>query len=96
MGGNSRGQVYSINDTTKTATLNLNADLGLYVIAVGSAQRLSNGNFGFSAGNLLNGSGSHHEVVPNPLPGGTANYLTFVPTPFYRAIRMRDMYTYLD
>ncbi|MFN7936653.1 MAG: aryl-sulfate sulfotransferase [Bryobacteraceae bacterium] len=96
LGGNSRGQVYLINEATKTATLELNADLGVYAFALGSAQRLSNGNFAFSSGDVTNVTGFHHEVIPNPLPGGTLNYRNQVPNVWYRALRMRDMYTYLD
>lgn len=94
-GGNSRGQVYSLNEAARTATLELNADLGVYAAALGSAQRLSNGNFAFGSG-IFTPVGYHHEVVPNPLPGGTLNYRAQVANVWYRTLRMRDMYTFLD
>ncbi|MBS1825328.1 MAG: aryl-sulfate sulfotransferase [Acidobacteria bacterium] len=96
LGGNSRGQVYVLNEATKTATLELNADLGFYTAALGSAQRLANGNYAFGGGDFVNTLGKHIEVVPNPLPAGTLNYISQVGNIWYRALRMRDMYTYLD
>lgn len=49
-GGNSRGQVYLLNETAKVALLLVNADLGEYSPALGAAELLSNGNYSFSAG----------------------------------------------
>src|SRR5262249_9719772 len=46
----SRGQVWTIDETSRTATPVLNADLGNYSPALGSAQRLSNGNYMFMSG----------------------------------------------
>ena len=46
----SRGQVWTLDETNMTATPVLNADLGSYAGAVGSAQRLSNGNYHFNLG----------------------------------------------
>ena len=45
-----RGQLWRIDEKEKTATPVLNADLGVYSPFVGSAQRLSNGNFHFATG----------------------------------------------
>ena len=42
----SRGQELVLNEKTMQATLVVNADLGNYASAMGSAQRLPNGNFG--------------------------------------------------
>ena len=95
-GGVSRGQVYVINEAAKTATLELNAGLGIFSFAVGSAQRLSNGNYAFGTGDLMGNRSFLHEVVPNPLPAGTMNYQVQLPNAWYRGVRMRDLYTYLD
>ncbi len=40
---NSRGQVWRLDEDKRTATLELNADLGVYAQALGSAQALNNG-----------------------------------------------------
>jgi hypothetical protein len=58
----SRGQVWTLDETNMTATPVLNADLGTYAGAVGSAQRLSNGNYAFTLG--INGP----EPPPPPPP----------------------------
>jgi hypothetical protein len=46
----SRGQQYVLDEQAMRATLTLNADLGHYAPAVGSAQRLADGNFVFTDG----------------------------------------------
>ena len=46
----SRGQEYVLNEQTLTATLVVNADLGDYSSAVGSAQLLPNGNLVYTSG----------------------------------------------
>ncbi len=47
---NNRGQTWKIDEDARTATLVLNADLGVYAVAVGSAQPLSDGNYSFESG----------------------------------------------
>ncbi len=49
---NNRGQAWRIDEAARTATLILNADLGVYAIAVGSAQPLADGNYSFESGFL--------------------------------------------
>ena len=49
---NNRGQVWKLDEAAHTATLVMNADLGVYALAVGSAQGLSNGGYSFEAGFL--------------------------------------------
>jgi arylsulfate sulfotransferase len=46
----SRGQVWRLDETSMTATPVLNADLGDFSFRIGSAQRLSNGNYWFTSG----------------------------------------------
>ena len=48
--GHSRGQVLQIDETNRTVNFVLNADLGNYSPALGSAQLLSNGNYEFGSG----------------------------------------------
>ena len=47
---NNRGQVWKLDEEARTATLVHNADLGVYAVAVGSAQTLKNGGHSFEAG----------------------------------------------
>ena len=47
---NNRGQVWELDEQAMTAKLVLNADVGVYAQAVGSAQSLSNGGYSFESG----------------------------------------------
>jgi arylsulfate sulfotransferase len=93
----SRGQVWTLDETTMTATLVLNADLGNYSFRLGSAQRLSNGNYSFM-------SGSQGQVPPpsqfgqtiEVLPDGTPSYVLEFASPEYRAFRVRTLYEGTD
>jgi hypothetical protein len=49
-GGNSRGQGLIVNETSMTVDFAINADLQRYCAALGSAQRLINGNYVFDCG----------------------------------------------
>ena len=91
-GVNSRGQVYELDETTMTATLVMNADLGGYSRAVGSAQMLSNGNFHFNSGfqgTLPNLFTTNDEVLPD----GTLDYGLRIDRSVYRSFRVPDLYT---
>ncbi len=46
----SRGQVWTLDEVNRTATLAFDADLGNYSNQLGAAQRLSNGNYSFTSG----------------------------------------------
>ena len=92
---NSRGQVWTLDETTMTATPVLNADLGNYSFRLGSAQRLSNGNYSFMSGS--------QGPVPNDIaqtievrPDGTPSYVLQFATPEYRSFRMRTLYEGID
>ncbi|MEO5923598.1 MAG: aryl-sulfate sulfotransferase [Bryobacteraceae bacterium] len=91
-GGNSRGQVYEIDESARQATLVLNADLGVYAFAVGSAEKLTDGNYHFDAGYIRETAGvtaRAFEVTPD----GTITYDAGANTPLYRSFRLADMYT---
>jgi arylsulfate sulfotransferase len=47
---NNRGQVWELDEQAMTATLVVNADLGVFSPAVGSAQSLSSGGYSFESG----------------------------------------------
>jgi len=84
----SRGQVLQVNETNHTATLPLNADMGLYTFALGAAQMLPNGNYHFDVGFLSDGTSTNKEVDST----GKTVYELHVAAPEYRSFRMRDMY----
>lgn len=88
---NSRGQVWTLDETSMTATPVLNADLGNYSFRLGSAQRLSNGNYSFMSGS--------QGLVPRDiaqtievLPDGSPSYVLRFASPEYRSYRMRTLY----
>jgi hypothetical protein len=92
---NSRGQVWTLDETTMTATPVLNADLGNYSFRLGSAQRLSNGNYSFLSGS--------QGPVPNDIaqsieirPDGTKSYVLRLAGPEYRSFRVRTLYEGTD
>jgi arylsulfate sulfotransferase len=99
-GFNSRGQVYLLNEKTQKATLITSADLGVYASFLGSAQKLSNGNYHFLSGGIAGDQ-------PSPVPGFPAglsestevgaggNLVYTLQAPFhttYRSFRMKSMY----
>jgi hypothetical protein len=86
---NSRGQVYDLDEVNRTATLRLNADLGGYSFALGSAQLLADGNYHFNSG-WLPGDLSQSIGVQ---AGGAADFRLQSNTTTYRSFRMRDLYT---
>lgn len=86
----SRGQVLRLDEQTRIATLVLNADMGAYSYALGSAQRLSNGNYHFNVGIIQGTTDTSQSVEVNP--GGQVAYAIQVSTPNYRTFRMRDLY----
>src|SRR5207237_6365409 len=92
----SRGQVWTLDERTMTATLVVNADLGSYSGALGAAERLSNGNYSFTLG--TNGP----EPVGPPAhtvevtADGTKIYDLMVNKPEYRSYRTRTLYEGVD
>ncbi|HEV7858320.1 MAG TPA: aryl-sulfate sulfotransferase [Pyrinomonadaceae bacterium] len=86
---NSRGQVWNIDETNHTASLQLNADLGEYSFALGSAQRLADGSYHFLLGWLPNTHSQSVEAQPN----GAISFRFDNQVTAYRSFRMRDLYT---
>jgi arylsulfate sulfotransferase len=85
----SRGQAIEIDEVNRTAKLVLNADLGVYSNALGSAQQLTNGHYHFDAGTINNGSSRHMEVDAS----GKIVRSMDLPTAAYRSFRIADMYS---
>jgi len=91
---NSRGQVYLVDEENRTASLELSADLGEASDSQGSAQRLSNGNYHFLSGMLVDGSrrfNESEEVSPAGL-GGAIRYCFQVNSASYRSFRLHSLY----
>jgi hypothetical protein len=88
----SRGQVWTLDGQTMTATLVVNDDLGAYSGALGAAQRLLNGNYSFTLGE----NGPEPPVPPahtiEVRPDGTKVYDLEVNHPEYRSFRVRTLY----
>jgi hypothetical protein len=85
----SRGQVFRLDEQNLVAELVLNADLGAYAFALGSAQRLENGNYFFNVGFRQDATGISIEVDPS----GNPVYAIQGSAPEYRTFRMKDLYT---
>ena len=88
-GAHSRGQALHIDETRMTAELILNADLGVFSSALGSAQKLPDGNYMFLAGFLPDNSSLITEVDPS----GRVIYQMRTGSQQYRVFQMRDLYT---
>jgi hypothetical protein len=89
---NSRGQVLQIDEASRSVTLLLNQDLGVYAQAFGSTELLQNGNYAFMSGWVNPGlfqSAQDLEVSPN----GTVQFqLRSRPATAYRSFRMGSFY----
>jgi arylsulfate sulfotransferase len=90
----SRGQVLQIDEVNMTATLLVNADLGDFSTALGSAQALPNGNYHFHLGFIVPSNTTRVvEVAPSVAPSGAIVYDMHIGEIEYRSFRMRDLYT---
>ena len=89
---NNRGQVWELDEHAMTAKLVVNADLGVFSPAVGSAQSLSGGGFSFESGmvNPPAPSSRATEVGPN---GKIAYAQQMEGATSYRSFRVPDLYT---
>jgi hypothetical protein len=86
---NSRGQVLELDEANFISNLKLNADLGAYSFALGSAQQLQNGGFHFTAGWLPDASSRHIETDSSGSIVRTMNFTENV----YRSFRLSDIYS---
>jgi len=91
--GHSRGQVLELDEQNRTATLRVNADLGVRSLAVGSAQRLRDGNYHFDSGYVLDEDNSAVAYSSEVDQSGNIVYDAEANTILYRSFRMTDMYT---
>jgi hypothetical protein len=86
----SRGQVIQVDEVNHTATLLVNAYLGDFSIALGSAQSLPDGNYHFHLGYITKNTTARIVEVD---PAGNFVYDMHVGEIEYRSFRMRDLYT---
>jgi arylsulfate sulfotransferase len=95
---NSRGQVWTLDQTNLTATLTVSADLGQYSYSLGSAALLVNGDYMFQSGNIRNGNSiiiQNTEISP-PYPHGPIVYeFQGIGAVSYRGARLTDFYNVL-
>ena len=90
--GNSRGQVIRLDEQSRTASLAMNADLGVYSWAVGSAQRLRNGDYHFEAGYVPTAAGLTALSIQVDRQGRIVSSIG-ADTLLYRSMRLSDMYS---
>jgi len=94
-GGDSRGQVWTLDETSTpmTATLTLNNDLGAYSPALGSAQVMLNGDYSFYAGNIIVGNDTEIQSTEFT-PTGTIDYQyqALGTVKAYRGWRLQSLY----
>ncbi len=88
-----RGQWWKLDEKAHTATLIMNSDLGVYSPWVGSAQRLSNGNFHFTAGAMLQDVSWAARSIEITPAGKVIYALDTAGTLLYRSNRIADLYT---
>lgn len=89
---NTRGQVWKLDEVTHTATLMHNADLGVYAVAVGSAQTLKNGGYTFEAG-FINPDSVYSRAVETDRNGKVVYAQQVEGLIVYRSYRVADLYS---
>jgi arylsulfate sulfotransferase len=89
---NNRGQVWKLDETNHTAELVHNADLGVYAIAVGSAQMLKNGGYSFETG-FINPESPYARAVETDKDGKVVYAQEVEGFIIYRSYRVADMYS---
>jgi len=92
--GDSRGQVWHINQNNMTASLRLNADLGFFSPALGSAQVMENGDFAFFAGDIYIDANDYQVLNTEYSTAGAVEYQYQAtgPANAYRGWRLPSLY----
>jgi arylsulfate sulfotransferase len=86
----SRGQVIQLDETNLTATLLVNADLGNFSIALGSAQSLPDGNYHYHLGDIV---ANRTTRIVEVEPSGQIVCDLKIAEIMYRSFRLQDLYT---
>lgn len=89
----SRGQVLRIDEASRTVSFELNAHLGWFSPAVGSAQKLGNGNFHFDSGYVIEPDNSLAGYSLEVDASGQISYALRTSTMVYRSFRLPDLYS---
>jgi hypothetical protein len=89
----SRGQRWELDESTMTARPLLNAKLGAYAPALGSAQRLSDGTYHFNSGLIFKPPFAMEAQTIQTDAAGSMMWKYATRTPVYRTFRMKDLYT---
>ena len=87
---NSRGQVFQLDEVNHTATPLVNANLGDFSIALGSAQALPDGNYHFHLGYIPTNNSTRIVEVDHT---GNIVYDMSIVELQYRSFRMQDLYS---
>jgi hypothetical protein len=94
---NNRGQAWKIDENSKTATLVLNADVGVYAVAVGSAQPLSDGGYSFESGFINPGPAGMSAIYSQTTEISPAGKIIYAQRTIgaltYRSFRVANMYS---
>ena len=85
----SRGQVIRLDEENRIATLELNSDLGDYSSALGSTQKLDNGNYHFGLGVAPGTRARAIEVTPD----GEIVYQQTYSSLVYRSYRLGSLFS---
>ena len=88
--GDSRGQVLNVDENSMTVSFIVNADLGVFSYALGSAQSLANGDYFFDAGEITP-KNNYTQLIETD-PSGAQTYNEQIQYTTYRAFRMKDFY----
>jgi arylsulfate sulfotransferase len=93
--GSSRGQLWRLDEERRTATLVLNADLGVNSSALGTAQLLPNGNYHFDAGSVVNPASPTQRITRALEVDASGNIVwgMQMAAQEYRNFRLQDLYT---
>lgn len=89
----SRGQRWELDESKMTARPLLNAKLGVYAPALGSAQRLSDGTYHFNSGLVFRPPFVMEAQTVQTDTSGAIVWKYSTRTPIYRTFRMKDLYT---
>ena len=93
--GNSRGQLWRIDEAGRTAKLLMNADLGANSSALGSAELLPNGDYHFGAGFIPDPANASRRITQAMEVGsdGAVVWNMQIPAQQYRSFRLDNLYT---
>lgn len=89
----SRGQEIELDEINHIARLPVNAYLGVLAAAVGSAQKLHNGNYHFDAGYVIQPDNTLAAFAFEVDSSGRVRYELKTDGFVYRSFRMQDLYT---